>query len=281
MTASPRSAPRSAARRLALGTLGGVGLLALGTAAAGAGWLLYSRVAVPHDLPLPEAIPAPRKRLRSSFGELSYYADERAPGRALLLVHSVNAAASAYEMRPLFERFRGTRPVYALELPGFGFSERRSRRYSAPLYADAILAFVRRVLPEPPDVVALSLAGEFVVRAALLEPARFRSLALLSPTGLSGRRRSGSERLHRFLKARLWRRALFDLISTAPSIRYFLRRSFVGEPPQGLLRYSYLTSHQPEAEHAPLAFLSGKLFTPEASALLYERSRVPTIAIYD
>jgi hypothetical protein len=36
----------------------------------------------------------------------------------LLLVHSVNAAASAFEMEPLYVRQALRRPVFALELPG-------------------------------------------------------------------------------------------------------------------------------------------------------------------
>jgi pimeloyl-ACP methyl ester carboxylesterase len=48
----------------------------------------------------------------------------------LLLIHSVNAAASAYEVRPLFDHYRGRRPVYALDLPGFGQSDRSDRLYS-------------------------------------------------------------------------------------------------------------------------------------------------------
>jgi pimeloyl-ACP methyl ester carboxylesterase len=45
----------------------------------------------------------------------------------MLLVHSVNASASAAEMAPLFDYYRQSRSVYALDLPGFGFSDRSDR----------------------------------------------------------------------------------------------------------------------------------------------------------
>src|SRR5258707_816325 len=107
------------------------------------GWIGYSKLGVNHNLPLPEVIPNQRQTFLSpKAGQLSYYADTSAAGRPLVLLHSVNAAGSAYEMRPLFEAYRGKRPVYALDLPGFGFSERSNRVYSWRLFTDAILDFL-------------------------------------------------------------------------------------------------------------------------------------------
>lgn len=70
-------------------------------------------------------------------------------GAPVVLVHSVNAAASSFEMRPLFEGLRGERPVLAFDLPGFGRSQRGPRRYDRALVLhdqDAYTDFSR--LPE-------------------------------------------------------------------------------------------------------------------------------------
>jgi pimeloyl-ACP methyl ester carboxylesterase len=108
-----------------------------------------------------------------------------------VLIHSVNAAASAYEMRPIFEQYRGKRPIYALDLPGFGFSERSDRRYTPQLFSEAIADLLRTQVREtqPVDIVALSLGCEFAASVALAMPERVRSLALISPTGLAGKTR--------------------------------------------------------------------------------------------
>ncbi|MEZ4717272.1 MAG: hypothetical protein R2851_14485 [Caldilineaceae bacterium] len=45
--------------------------------------------------------------------------------------------------------------------------------------------------------------------------------------------------------------------------------------------YAYATSHQPGARHAPLYFLSGQLFTPDALNKLYAPLTVPTLILYD
>jgi pimeloyl-ACP methyl ester carboxylesterase len=55
----------------------------------------------------------------------------------------------------------------------------------------------------------------------------------------------------------------------------------VGDAPEELVEYAYLTSHQPGARYAPFYFLAGRLFTEDARTTLYEPLTVPTLVIYD
>jgi pimeloyl-ACP methyl ester carboxylesterase len=233
---------------------------------------------------LPEALAAPRRTLTSSQRTVSFYVDDSGGGTPLVLVHSINAAPSAFEMKPLFERYRGTRPVYAPDLPGFGLSDRSRRRYSPQLYADALLDLLDQAVGAPADMVAFSLGAEFAARAALAAPGRIRSLALLSPTGLSRRtppQGPVTTGLHGFLDLPGLGSGLYQLLVSRRSIRYFLGQSFVGEPPEEMVDYAYHTSHQPGARHAPLYFLSGQLFTPEARTELYEPLELPVLVLHD
>ena len=56
----------------------------------------------------------------------------------VLLVHSINAAACAAEMRPLMERLLPYCHVYAMDLPGYGASDRPARVYDIPIFVEAI-----------------------------------------------------------------------------------------------------------------------------------------------
>jgi pimeloyl-ACP methyl ester carboxylesterase len=76
-------------------------------------------------------------------------------------------------------------------------------------------------------------------------------------------------------------RASFDLLATRTSIRWFLARSFAGEPDERLVGYAYLTAHQPGAKYAPAAFLSGRLFTSDALDHLYAEVPCPIQVLYD
>lgn len=260
--------------------------------AAIGGWLAYSAFGVDHHLPLPPAIDAPQERMtgvNSSF--LSFYSDRSGSGRPLVLIHSINAAASSYEMKPIFESYCGKRPVYSLDLPGFGASERADRVYSPQLYKAAILEFLTQQVNEPADVVALSLGCEFAASAALEQPNLFHSLTLISPSGFTAREKkvasqkagegSASDAVYSAFSFPLWSQAFYDLLATKKSIHYFLQRSFVADVDSGLQNYSYATSHQPGARYAPLYFVSGKLFSPRIREEVYEHLTLPVLVIYD
>ena len=270
---------------------GSTGVVAGSVLAAVGGWWVYSRLGINHDAELPPALDAQRTNfITKAAGRLNYYSDQRASGTPLVLIHSVNAAASAFEVKPLFDMYRNTRPVYALELPGYGFSDRADRNYTPELFAGAIGEFLEQV-GKPADVVALSLSSEFVARAALTAPQLFRSLTLISPTGMNSKREArasdkagkegGNETFYAVSSNPLWARAFYDLIATPASIRYFLQKSFVGPVPEDLARYGYLTSHQPGAEYVPLRFIAGKLFDRHIRENVYERLNVPTLVPFD
>ena len=192
----------------------------------------------------------------------------------------MNAAASAFEVRPLFEHFAATHRVYALDLPGYGFSARDTRVYTPRTMTDAILA-TRDVIADDcgrasPDALAVSLSCEFLARAAVQRPAAFRSLALVSPTAFGGRKlrlgppsgNLGLPRLHRVLASDLLGDRLFNALTRPGVIRYFLQKTWgskqISEP---MWRYACASARMPGARHAPLYFLSGFLFSADAFSL--------------
>jgi pimeloyl-ACP methyl ester carboxylesterase len=236
---------------------------------------------------LPAAVSGERVELDSRVGKLSVYIDGTGP--PLLLVHSVNAAASAAEMRPLHEHYRATRTVFSLDLPGYGFSERSDRRYTPRMMTDALHVVVeeirRRCGPVPIDALALSLSTEYLARAAAEDPQTFRSVALVSPTGFTGRRSwrapPGSTRfvpwLYRLLRGpgTGWGRALFGLLTRPAVVRYFLQRTWgAKQVDETLWAYDVITTRQPGAEHAPLYFLSAELFSADIHDV-YEKLEMP------
>jgi pimeloyl-ACP methyl ester carboxylesterase len=232
---------------------------------------------------LPAALPGACFSLHTPVGRVAVYRAGPEGGSMLpplLLIHGVNAAASSYEVRPLFSRYRAHRVVYALDLPGFGRSARVKRAYTPAMMVDAVLAVAEAIRQVhggvAVDALGLSLGCEFLARASLEAPLTFRSLALVSPTGMGGRHpRKGPPQSHmgvpglrQVLSVPLWSQALYRGITHPRMIRHFLRRAW-GAPgvDRGLLDYSIESAQQPGARYAVMSFLSGELFSGDAFRL--------------
>ena len=217
--------------------------------------------------------------------EVYWYYDIEAEGRPLLFVHSINAAPSAIELKPLFQHFRSYRSVYAPDLPGFGRSTRHVGMMTASEFAKNISSIIDQISPsEPPDVIALSLGCEFVARAVVECGANVRSLTFISPTGFSRRQPpplQAQKRLRRLFDFAGFGRGAFKLLRLERSVRYFYGMNFSGSVPSELVAYALKTTRQPAAHEMPLQFLSMSLFTPNAVGSLYEKLDVPVLVLFD
>jgi len=241
-------------------------------------------------VPLPLAMQAERRDLATPCGSLSLYRagpddalvspDRSASLPPLLLLHSVNAAASAAEMAPLFAHYRQKRVVYALELPGFGFSDRSDRPYNVRLMTDALQLALTAIQAETggvaADVVALSLSCEFAARVSGETPQLIRRLAMVSPTGFSGKKRRygpagsviGPPWLLRLLRWPRWSEGVYRTLTRPAVIRYFLARTWGSDAiDEALWRYDLLTTRQAGARFAPLYVGSAQLFSADINSL--------------
>lgn len=252
--------------------------------------------------PLPRALDGEQREFTGRDGaRIGYYtaqphaapvAEGRGATVPLLLIHSINAAASAYEVKPLFDHYRGLRPVYAVDLPGYGFSDRSDRPYSPRVMTDAVIAFAAEVSARHDgtavDAIAVSLSCEYLARAAAEQPQAFRSVGLVSPTGLDrvlprlgppGSDR-GREWLYGALGRAPWSQAVFRGLTRPGVIRFFLAKTWGSKAiDEGLLAYDVLTTRQPGARFAPLRFVSGFLFSADIGRI-YDTLAIPVWVVH-
>ncbi len=200
-------------------------------------------------------------------------------GPPLLLLHGVGNTSSMAEMLPLFEAMLGERTVVALDLPGFGSSERSDRDYTPRLMTDALhmtAAFVRVKCKLPPrhrmDAVAYGLSCEFLARAAVEDPTRWGRLSFVSPTGLNGPtpgpkglpRRLGKAIVNRLLKTRLWGKTVYEGLTTPLVVRRELQSTFGTRfVDDDLFDHALATTRDPGARFAPFKALTGQLYSPD------------------
>ncbi len=174
----------------------------------------------------------------------------------VLLLHGVYAGASSHEFEPIVDRLAEDYHVYAVDLPGFGRSERPPLVYSATLYAEFVRDFASEVTDEP-IVVASSLSGTFAVEAA--DEAAFERLVLICPTDETTDERPWVRTL---LRTPIVGTTLYNLLASKPSIRYFYDRDGYYDSDRidpDAVRYAWESAHQPGARYAPASFAAGTL----------------------
>lgn len=174
----------------------------------------------------------------------------------MLLLHGIYTGASSHEFRPIAEQLAEDYHVYAVDLPGFGRSERPPLVYSGTLYGEFVRDFAADVTDRP-IVVASSLSGAFAVDAA--DETDFERLVLICPTDETTDERPWVRTL---LRTPIVGTTLYNLLASKPSIRYFYDRDGYYDADRissEEVGYAWDSAHQPGGRYAPASFAAGTL----------------------
>ncbi|HEX8455813.1 MAG TPA: alpha/beta fold hydrolase [Pyrinomonadaceae bacterium] len=214
------------------------------------------------------------RAFESRYGSV-YYRAAGAEGREpLVFLHDIGAGASSFMWRKNFDALAADFRVYAPDLLGFGLSDKPANApYSADLYVALIRDFLTAELsrpqqhqqPTPAHIVAAGLTAAFAVRVADEHPALVRSLTLIAPTGaFDSRPDLPGAAFYGLLHSPVLGESFYNAMTSERSLRdyaakhLFYERRFATER---LIAHYYTASHQPGAQHAVAAFLSGYLNT--------------------
>ncbi|PWT82964.1 MAG: alpha/beta hydrolase [Acidobacteria bacterium] len=189
-------------------------------------------------------------------------------GLPLVFVHGVSAGASSFMWRKNFDALAKDFRVYALDLLGFGISDKPpTTSYSADLYVELITDFVREVVGPPVNIIASSLGAAYCVRVADEHPELVNALILNSPAGydtLNARPGMAGAAFYGLLQSPVLGTSFYNVMASERSIRDYAKNQLFYDHRRvtdRLVTHLYATSHQPGAQHAIAAFLSGYLNT--------------------
>lgn len=114
-------------------------------------------------------------------------------GSPLLLLHGLGDSAGTWaQVLPALAR---THQVYALDLPGFGASDKPPVAYTSDFLTACVAAFMESLGLRQVAIVGNSLGGLIALRLALAQPERVQALVLVDSAGLG----QGITRLMRLL----------------------------------------------------------------------------------
>jgi pimeloyl-ACP methyl ester carboxylesterase len=206
-------------------------------------------------------------------------------GPPLIFIHGVGAGASSFMWRKNFDELAKHFRVYAFDLLGFGFSDKpAAAEYSADLYVELISDFLRDVSGFPANVIASSLGAAYAIRVADEHPELVKALILNAPTGadtLNRRPGMAGAAFYGLLQSPVLGTSFYNVMASERSIRDYARNNLFYDHHRvtdRLVTNFYATSHQPGAQHAIAAFLSGYLNTETRAP--FARLTQPVILVW-
>jgi len=125
---------------------------------------------------------------RWRHGKVRYTVSGNPQAKPLLLVHGAGPGAGMHEWDRNIDDLARGHQVYALDLLGFGGSEKPGMGYSAYIYVTLINDFIRDVVGGKADFIGSGHGAAYGMMACYMEPHRFRRMLLVSPVGLGSAR---------------------------------------------------------------------------------------------
>jgi pimeloyl-ACP methyl ester carboxylesterase len=223
------------------------------------------------------------RRYPWKYGDVFYVVKGNRESKPVLLVHGFGPGASSYEWRKnidaLAEQFR----VYALDLPGFGLSDRPAIDYTPETYTDLINDFLKEVINRPTIVVARGETGAYIIANAYRRPQLYERLVLVAPSpAIVEETVPGpiNAALKSLLRTPIAGQFFYNMLTSRRGIQNYYEGEGYHNPgliTDELVEYIFSSAHQPNARYA-----AASAFTKHLSMDAHEplaRLQMPIIIV--
>lgn len=116
------------------------------------------------------------------FGKILYH--KRGSGSPILLIHDLNVCSSSYEWHKTIDRLSRTNTVYTLDLLGCGLSDKPNITYTNYLYVQFITDFIKHIIGEKTDVIAVGESASFTLMACANDNTIIDKVIMVNPENL-------------------------------------------------------------------------------------------------
>lgn len=117
------------------------------------------------------------------FGKIHYTITGNGP--AILLVHSLYNGASSFEFSKIIKQLSKNHTIFAIDLIGYGKSEKPKITYTAYLYVQLLHDFIKEVIQERTDVITSGKSNSYVAMLSMQDSININKLIFINPEDLN------------------------------------------------------------------------------------------------
>jgi len=208
-------------------------------------------------------------RYPTAFGEMAYRVAGQ--GTPLVLIHGLGPGASHHVWDRNIDELAKHFKVYAVDLLGFGLSDKPAITYTGDRFSRVIAEFLRDVVGEPAVVVAASLPATFAARALAHHPELASELVLVNPVG-EIRRTVGRRLISALTRVPILDSSLYFGMTRRSTIADRLRSQYFVDPgaaTDSLIEQFHANARQPGADRAIRDMIGGRMDLDLATELAH------------
>ncbi len=167
------------------------------------------------------------KEFEWRFGNIKYRKEGH--GNPVLLVHSLDVAASSEEWFRIRDKLAESHTVYSIDLLGCGLSEKPFMTYTNHIFAQLICDFIKVIIGKRTTVISSGNSSAFVISACDNDSTLFEKIILVSPENLDKGQLIPGKRARTYkaiLSMSVLGNLLYNIAVFRWNIRYNIRSDF-------------------------------------------------------
>lgn len=119
-------------------------------------------------------------------------------GEPVLLMHGLGGSIESWTNN--IDGLAKSMRVIAVDLPGFGLSDKPKMNYTIKFYREFLIQFLKQLQLEQVSIVGSSLGGQVAAEVAISRPSLVKKLVLISPAGALPRSFKGTPALWKYVQ---------------------------------------------------------------------------------
>ena len=165
------------------------------------------------------------------FGKIRYI--KKGNGSPLLLLHDLTIGSSVYEFHKIIDELSLNHEVYAIDLLGYGLSDKPNITYTNYLYVQSIIDFIKNIIGKKTNIVTTGDSIQVACMACHNDPEVINKIICINPKNLYELNQIPSKQtklLKIILETPVIGTFIYNLLTNKTSMEYTFRQDYFYNP---------------------------------------------------